>query len=203
MLPADRHGRHRHRRHAVGEPQHGQRHAAQQRRAAGQAVETVGEIHGIGRPQQEDERERHREPRRQRVALGQRERADAQIAQEHDAADREQLAEQLHRRRQRGAVVPDAEGEDDRGAAEPGQHPRIQGRQPEQQRDRHADDHRDAAHARHRLRMHLARAGLIEHVHAPGRAHQRRNQRHRHGHGDEEGEQQVHVTGPCTLQSGT
>ena len=75
--------------------------------------------------------------------------------------------------------------------------------EPQQQRNRHADRHRDTAHARHRALVHLALGRRIQHVHRPCPPHQCRDQRHGQHHGEDEGEQEVHLLRLTPDQRGT
>ncbi|MBK6451779.1 MAG: hypothetical protein IPF84_04140 [Proteobacteria bacterium] len=116
---------------------------------------------------------------------------DLDATHQHDDVHGNQLAEELNAGRKRDPIIPNAEQQHDERRGEIGRREPIEV-EPEQQWNRHANRHRDAAHARHRARVHLALCRRIENVHRPGSPHECGNQGHGQRHGEDEGEQEIH-----------
>ena len=95
------------------EAQQRDRHAAEEGRAAGQPVEPVRQVDGVGDAEQEQHRERRGNDLRQFDSRRKRQGMDLDATHEHDDVHGNQLAEELDAGRERGAVVPDAEQQHD------------------------------------------------------------------------------------------
>jgi hypothetical protein len=76
-------------RQLVADGQRHHRREAQEGRAAGEAVEPVGEVDRVGHPDQEHEGERHRHQAGNSMRPAKRDRVDADAAHEHHERHRD------------------------------------------------------------------------------------------------------------------
>ena len=145
--------------------------------AARQAVETVGQVHGVGDAHQHEHRERQRHQRRELAARQEGHALNEHAAKHGDDQRREHLPQQLEPIIQVETVVKHAEHGQQRGSGQKGAKIGPQ-RHPDEHRHQKADEDSDAANARDATAVHLASTARVQQTQRTGDAHQRRNQRH-------------------------
>jgi len=148
-------------------------------------------IYGVGDPDEEQQREHVAGGVGQRMAHLERHRVDADVAEEHRETHGDHLPGEFGQRPQVVAVVPDAKQQQRRGAGQQTREAAVELLRERGRRD-DAEGHRDAADARHRLRVHLARPRVIAQAERRRDPRQRPDRQCRHQQRDEELQRQQH-----------
>ncbi len=164
------------------------RRQAEQRDAPGKPVQAIGEIDGVRDADEREDGQRNGNGGRQGLEPQEGEGPDDHATVKRHDERRDQLPGELEAVIDAADVVPDAEKDDDRHAAQKSdQHRRHRG--PHEERQRGADRHREAAETRCRHAVHLAPRGHIGEMQPLREPHQRTDQHHGHERRGDESEE--------------